>query len=412
MIRRAFVVLTLAALGVGCATAPTPLPTPAAPAETADEPAEPVRVTPTPAPKPAAPEPAAGPVAGPPARIANGRELFERLSGLFSPPVCVRGDHNRQWRRRYAGHPQAFERQLREALPLMAYVVEAVDARDLPGEFALIPIVESGYRPEARGPGGPTGLWQMIGSTARNHGVQVGRGYDGRLSPVDSTEAALDYLAVLHDEFGDWRATAMAYNAGEGRIRRAFARDGSSRVSGERRLPAGLSGVTYAYVAKLHALACLVAEPERHGLTLPDDAFVPLEVRRAPEAITRLEAAASAWGTTSTELARWNPAYRGGIANDGRPRQLLVPIDAAGSRTGALDATRDREDGSAERGAAGSAASDAAADAAPRHHVVRSGDTLWRIARRYGTSVRAIARANGIAADRPLRIGRRLSIPN
>ncbi len=402
MIRRAVVVIGLTALAVGCASAPVTVPAPPPAIEAADEPVEPVHATPKTAPIPDAPAPAPSPVAAPPPRIATGRELFQRLETIFTPPVCVRGDHNRQWRRRYAGHPQGFERQLREALPLLAYVVEAVDARDLPGEFALIPIVESGFRPEARGPGGPTGLWQMIGSTARNHGVQVGRGYDGRLSPVDSTDAALDYLAVLHAEFGDWRATAMAYNAGEGRIRRAFARDGSERVSGERRLPAGLSGVTYAYVAKLHALACLVAEPERHGLTLPDDAFVPLEVRRAPEAITRLEAAARAWGTTSAELARWNPAYRGGIANDGRPRTLLVPADAAPALAGS----------SGSAGATAATSDEAATGAAPRHHVVRAGDTLWQLARRYGTSVRAIAGANGIEPNRPLRIGRRLSIPD
>jgi membrane-bound lytic murein transglycosylase D len=326
--------------------------------------------------------------------------LFERLAGSFGPPVCVRGDHNRQWRRRYAGHPASFERQLREALPLMAYVVEAVEARNLPGEFALIPIVESGYRPEARGPGGPTGLWQMIGSTARNHGVQVGRGYDGRLSPVDATDAALDYLAVLHAEFGDWRATAMAYNAGEGRLRRAFARDGASRVSGERRLPAGLSSVTYAYVAKLHALACLIAEPARHGLTLPVDAFTPLEARRAPDGATRLDAVARAWGTSPESLARWNPAYRAGIALPGAPRRLLAPVGSAVAMTPIASSS------------APLAGNEEAPAEAPRQHTVRSGETLWRIARRYGTTVRALAAFNGIDAARPLRIGRTLRIPD
>jgi membrane-bound lytic murein transglycosylase D len=268
----------------------------------------------------------------------------------------------------------------------------------LPTEFALIPIVESGYRPEARGPGGPTGLWQMIGSTARNHGVRVTRGYDGRLSPVDSTDAALDYLTVLHAEFGDWRATAMAYNAGEGRIRRAFARDGSRRVSGERRLPAGLSGITYAYVAKLHALACLLAEPERHGLALPTEAFTPLESRRAPAGVVGLEDAARAWGISSASLARLNPAYRNGFGDAAAPRLLLVPAGLSATPAGA-----------------GSMAptADATPDAATSlEHTVRSGDTLWALARRYGTTVRAIADINGLRADRPLRIGRTLRIPH
>lgn len=329
-------------------------------------------------------------------RIADGATLFRRLAAGLSPPVCIRGEHSRQWRRRYAGSPHAFERQLHAALPLMAWVVEEVEARGLPMEFALIPIVESGYRPEARGPGGPTGLWQMIGSTARHHGVLVRNGYDGRLSPVASTRAALDYLAVLHAEFGDWRATAMAYNAGEGRLRRAFARSGDRRVSGERRLPAGLSPITYAYVAKLHALACLVAQPERHGLTLPVAPFVPLDATEAPPAARSLDAVARAWAIDASALRALNPAYRAGLPMPGRaPRVLLHP----------------RTDGA--RAADGiTAAAASAADPSPRRHRVRSGDTLWQIARRYGTTVAALAAANGLRADRPLRVGKRLTIPD
>lgn len=272
--RRPLASLAIALLLGGC----TGLRPPAAPSPTAGL-AEPEGVhgpaTAPATPRDATPEAMPAPPPRPP-RITDGRLLFERLAVRLTPPVCVRGERNRAWRRRYAAHPAAFERQLRQALHLMAHVVEDIERRGLPGEFALIPIIESGYRPDARGPGGPTGLWQMIGSTARNRGLRVDGTVDERLSPTDSTRAALDHLALLHGEFGDWRTSAMAYNAGEGRLRRAFARHGENRVSGERLLPPGLSGITYAYVAKLHALACLVKEPQRHGLRLPHDAFVPL----------------------------------------------------------------------------------------------------------------------------------------
>ena len=132
------------------------------------------------------------------------------MSARFSSPVCVKGQHNRSWRKRYAGYPDSFARHLEEILPLMAYVVEEVERRDLPGEFALLPIVESWYRPAAIGPGGPAGMWQMISSTARNHGIRIQSGYDGRLSPVESTDAALSYLQTLDAMFdGEWRAMAM-----------------------------------------------------------------------------------------------------------------------------------------------------------------------------------------------------------
>lgn len=293
--------LPIALLGIalvlaGCASAPRPL---AVPAVVEVEPEEPVSMlppapTPPPEPEPARDDspPAARP--DPPARIVDGATLFPRLAAGFTPPVCVRGEHNRSWRWRYAGHPRPLEAQLRRAMPLMAFVVEQIEARRLPLEFALIPLIESGYRPYARGPGDATGLWQMIGSTARNHGLLVGRGKDDRLSPIQSTPAALDHLEDLYAEFGDWRAAAMAYNAGEGRLRRAFASSGDRRVSGERRLPPGLAAITYAYVAKLHALACLIAEPQRHGLTLPSGAFVPVGQSPVPSAVNRLDGVAPA----------------------------------------------------------------------------------------------------------------------
>lgn len=398
---RALLAILLAGLLGGCVTRPPPPPaTPLPPA--LEEPSEPTQRLPPTRPRPAAPPLSPTPDPGPPVRISDGGTLFERWTAAFTPPVCVRGESNRAWRRRYAGHPAGFERQLREALPLMAYVVEAVEARGLPGEFALIPIVESGYRPDARGPGGPAGLWQMIGSTGRNHGLRIERGYDGRLSPVDSTDAALDYLAVLHAEFGDWRAAAMAYNAGEGRLRRALLRDGAGRISGERRLPQGLSNVTYAYVAKLHALACLLAEPGRHGLSLPTDPFTPLEARMAPGDATRLELVALAWSVPLEALVRWNPAYRQGLGVNGAPRRLLVPAFSAAEN----DLTLEPASGDAASG------DDSRPTAPAREYTVRAGDTLWQIARRYATSVRALAALNGLAVDQPLRIGRTLRIPD
>jgi membrane-bound lytic murein transglycosylase D len=401
--RRFAAVAVCAALWLaGCASAPRPDPPTRIDPAAVVEPEEPLALAPKPAVEPPPPAPTPEPSPTVPARIADGGVLFQRMAAGFEAPVCVRGEHNQGWRRRYAAHPRALEDQLRRALPLMAWVTEQVEARQLPMEFALVPLIESGFRPEARGPGGPTGLWQMIGSTARNHGVIVGGGYDGRLSPVDSTSAALAYLETLHDEFGDWRATAMAYNAGEGRLRRAFARSGDRRVSGERRLPHGLSGITYAYVAKLHALACLITEPQRHGLDLPTDAFLPLEASVAPAGARSLDAVASAWSTDAASLRRLNPAYRNGLPRSGAPRALLHP-----RREGPAEA--EAAVGAGPRHGETVAAGDAAA---PREHVVRSGDTLWQIARRYGTSVRALAALNGLRVDAPLRLGRRLMIPD
>ncbi|HEY9142403.1 MAG TPA: lytic transglycosylase domain-containing protein, partial [Arenimonas sp.] len=288
---RAVLILLPALLLAACQVPVKPVPPDADAAPPAPDPtttpAEAVAPLLPPAPAEPTPPPAPDP-------IDTGAELFDHLAANFRSPVCIKGEANRAWRKRYAGHPASFARHLEEILPLMAYVATEVDKRGLPAEFALIPIVESWYRPAAIGPGGPAGMWQMIASTARNHGIRIQPGYDGRLSPVESTDAALDYLETLDGLFdGEWRAMAMGYNAGEYRILRAFRNSGDERVSGERRLPRGLSNTTYDYVAKLHALACLIDKPERHGLVLPREArFTPLARVTLPAGVASLDQAA------------------------------------------------------------------------------------------------------------------------
>lgn len=339
--------------------------------------------------KPAVPAP---PVVLAPDPIDTGAEVFDRMTARFSSPICVKGQQNRHWRKRYAGYPESFARQIEQILPLMGYVVEEVERKGLPGEFALLPIVESWYRPDAIGPGGPAGMWQMISSTARNHGIRIQPGYDGRLSPIESTDAALSYLVALDGMFdSEWRAMAMGYNAGEYRIVRAFRNSGDRRVSGESHLPRGLSRTTYDYVAKLHALACLFEKPERHGLVLPREArFVPLVRMTLPDGVQSLEQAAVRMGTDAASLRKLNPAYRQGRVVAGAPRDVLAPATALATLVSGNHA-------------ADADAPPPAPDAALTY-TVRPGDTLSKIAARSGVplaSLFAINRLNGKSILRP-----------
>ena len=354
------------------------------------EPATPVTISPTPAVAPPVPAPPPPPALPDP--MDTGAEVFDRMSARFSAPICVKGQHNRTWRKRYAGYPASFARHMEEILPLMAYVVEEVERKDLPGEFALLPIVESWYRPAAIGPGGPAGMWQMISSTARNHGIRIQQGYDGRLSPVESTDAALSYLQTLDGLFdGEWRAMAMAYNAGEYRIIRAFRASGDRRVSGESQLPRGLSRTTYDYVAKLHALACLIAKPERQGLVLPREArFVPLARMTLPAGVQSLDQAAVKLGTDAARLRALNPAYRQGRIVAGAPRDVLAPVTSLA----ALTAANAEQPPAGETGAA-----------ATRSHTVKRGDSLSKIANRYGVPLKQLYSVNGLTAKSVIRPG-------
>ncbi len=412
--RRVRVPLAAACLAVlvGCqapvrpdAALPEPVPVPqppvaepSAPAELAAEPDATATVPDTAGPA-GIPAPASLPAMG------HGQVVFDRIRRNLSPGACDAGEAGARWRRRFAGHPTVFARHLEEMLPLLDFVSIEVERSGLPGEFVFIPLVESGYRPDAVGAGGPTGMWQMIGSTARNHGIHIQPGYDGRLSPVESTRAALSYLKTLQGMFGGWQAIVMAYNAGEGRMQSAFRRARSREVSAALRRPHGLANVTYDYVAKLQALSCLVAEPERVGLNLPTGArFVPVVPVLAPESIASVDELARQHGVSAAELRRLNPGYKAGRIAAGVPRLVLTPT--IGRQAEPVDGHPSLDEGIALADAGG----DAPPSSTAGFHEVRAGDSLWRIARLHGLSVEQLRRYNRLAVGQVVRPGQRLKL--
>ena len=190
----------------------------------------------------------------------GGLEIYREFQQGLADPACS-SDVSPRWSKHFAAAPKRLATPSDDTLMLFGYVLDAVRAAHLPSEYALIPFVESGYRPEARSSSGPVGMWQMIERTARNHKVPIRKGYDGRLSPVDSTRAAVRYLKTLHGMFaGDWRLAAMAYNAGEYRILGALKSGGQQARSADPASLAGVPATTQAYVRKLQALACVLGD--------------------------------------------------------------------------------------------------------------------------------------------------------
>ena len=148
----------------------------------------------------------------------------------------------------------------------------------------------------------------------------------------------------------------MAYNAGEGRLMGAFRRSSSRDVSAAKRMPHGLSNTTYDYVAKLQALSCLIAEPEKQGLRLPRSArFVPLAPMLVDPGVKTLDQFAASHGQDALELRRLNPGYKGGRIVAGVPRLVLMPFGPQAAPAAAAPVTSEAEPEAAATPASGQA---------------------------------------------------------
>ena len=140
--------------------------------------------------------------------------------------------------------------------------------RDIPLDIALLPIVESAFQPFAYSRSRASGIWQFISSTGKHYGLKQNWWYDGRRDILASTEAALNYLEKLHSQFdGDWQLALAAYNSGELNVGRAISRNQKLKKKTDF-FSLKLPSETRNYVPSLLALAEIVANPEKHGITL------------------------------------------------------------------------------------------------------------------------------------------------
>lgn len=289
------------------------------------------------------------------------------------------------WLRR---HPDYLPRLQPRLQRFLGYIHQQVLARGLPGELALLPIVESAMDPYAFSHGGAAGLWQFIPTTGKRFGLARNWWYDGRRDPIAATRAALDYLEGLHKRFGDWSLAIAAYNAGEGNVMKARRRGPEGANFWDLPLPRE----TRAYVPRLLALSAIVANPDHYGLALPGvDPAVPFSIVQTGGQID-LAIAAEHLGEDLETLYRWNPALNQWATPPNGPHRLLVPGGEAtelAERLGAIPS-----------------------DARVRWSrvKVRSGDTLSQLARRHNTDVASLRKANNLRGT-TIRIGQALYIP-
>ncbi|HEV7716927.1 MAG TPA: transglycosylase SLT domain-containing protein, partial [Steroidobacteraceae bacterium] len=319
-------------------------------------------------------------------------DLFDRMrAGFKLDDVDSHAvDQQLDW---YADHPDYLERSFGRAELYMYHIVTELEARGMPLEIALLPVVESAFEPYAYSRARASGLWQFIPGTGSRFGLKQNWWYDGRRDVVESTRAAFDYLQFLHDEFnGDWLLAIAAYNCGEAGVARAVAANEKAHKPTDfwsLKLPKE----TRAYVPKLLAMKRLVADPEAHGLgfsRIPNQAYF---VRVETLSQIDLKVAADIAGITHEQLYELNPAFHRWATDPSGPHYLLLPSDVAELFKQNVGQLTPEQRLSATI------------------YTVKPGDSVASVARKFETKIDVIRELNELPSG-PLTVGTDLRVPS
>ncbi|TAL61791.1 MAG: lytic transglycosylase, partial [Legionella sp.] len=170
-------------------------------------------------------------------------------------------------------HPSYLQKVCRQSEPYIYHIVHEIKKRKLPGELALVPMIESAYDPFAYSGVGAAGIWQLMPRTGSDLGLKQDWWYDARRSIGPSTDAALNYLLYLNKFFdGNWILAIAAYDSGEGTMARAI-KSAGRRGNYFWNLP--IPRETKVYVPRFLALAELIKNPQRYRIELPSIPYLP-----------------------------------------------------------------------------------------------------------------------------------------
>lgn len=317
--------------------------------------------------------------------------VWDRMLALYALPEIDNARIDREINF-YLRNPNYLSRVQQRAEPYLYFILNEIEAKRIPGELALLPIIESAFRPDAESPAQASGLWQFIPPTGKLYGLEQNSWYDGRRDIVESTQAATTFLKQLSEEFNnDWLLALASYNAGKGNIRHAVDKNIS------RGLPTDfwsldLNQETSSYVPRLLAVAKIFANPEKYNLNLHRIANEPYFELVDVKSQIDLGKAAEMAQTPVDDFLKLNPAFNRWSTAPNGPHRLLIPVEKAGSFKEKLAELPHHERIKWE------------------HHVVGQKESLKTIAKRHHTNVEQIQAVNHLDGEQ-VASGRTLLIP-
>ena len=317
---------------------------------------------------------------------AQQADIWDRLRSSFRMDDCSSDPGVMQWARRFTANPSRFEQLLTLSLPRLVYIQSIAEKHQVAGEFVLLPWIESHYRPVHGRGRQPAGMWQIVPATAGSMGLRVTHSFDGRMDIDASTEAVMTTLQRYQTHFQDWRLTDYAYNAGEYSIRKLVSRHGTPPAEPAiPKLP--VKRVTREHLVKLLAIACVIRSPARFHISLPQlqasDHLVAVPLTHPMS----MRQAAKHAGIPEDTLRQYNSAFLTSRIDPDLSGHLLLPHSQVEQFR---QSTQQLPDEPVEDEPMATAA---VADK-PRRHKVRSGESLWSIAKHYALSVKQLKRWN------------------
>ncbi len=317
--------------------------------------------------------------------------IWQRLLSLYalSEIKHERIDQQINW---YLQHPRFLTHIQQRAKPYLYFILDEIEAKNIPGELALLPAIESAFKPKAYSNSRAAGLWQFIPSTGRFFGLKQNWWYDGRRDILTSTRAATRYLKQLNSEFnGNWPLALASYNAGKGNIRKAIRQNRELGLDTDY-WSLNLTRETLNYVPRLLAIAKIFAHPEKYNITLLDIPNRPhFEIVDVKSQLDLTKAAEMAQ-ISIDDFLTLNPGFNRWSTDPDGPHHLLIPTDkaAAFKKNLARLSKSDRLKWI--------------------RHKIRPGENLSLIAQHYQTSVQAIKQSNHLSSHR-IHPGNHLLVP-